>query len=320
MPRSRLITAVAALSIGTALVVGCGGDAGPPIPAANATETPPVVTEPSPTLPEPAAGPTAVVLKVVVEGTGSLRSEPAGIDCPGKCTASFPPGAHVTLSSAPAEGWKLQSWRGACVGTGVCSLALDKDTSVTGSLGLLDARWDPSVGKQDCADAWGAAGEKLAPCDTTKNDYVVVRKSKRNTALCKSGMLVKNLRSGLGDTPVGAKEKQGDGKTPEGVFYIARLLPESAYHKALLLSYPTLEDAKRGVNTQLISAAQRSQIESAHAACVEPPQNTPLGGELAIQGNGSSQDWTKGSIALDDGAVDLVWGALDVGDSVVVLP
>ena len=292
---------------------------------------PPVVSEPSPpTSPDPGrpppAKPTSFTLKVTVEGTGSVRSEPAGIDCAtGTCAATFAPGTTVTLTSVPAEGWKLSGWRGACAGGGACAVVVAADTTVTGSLALLDARWDPSVGKQDCADAWGKAGEKLSACDMPKDDYVVVHKAKRNTALCKNGALVKNLRSGLGTVPVGAKEKQGDGKTPEGVFYVPRVVPDSTYHRAFILSYPTPADAAKGVAMQLINAAQRSQIESAHAACAEPPSSTALGGEVGVNGSGttgfgSAKDWTVGSIALDDAAVDLLWGAIGVGDTIVVLP
>ena len=317
MPRSALPSV---LLVAFALVA-CGGESGASIPDLEPVVAPPAANEPAPSTPTPAApSPAGVHLTVVLEGTGLVRMDPGAVECRGTCTTTFPAGARITLTAEPAEGWQLHGWRGACAGAGACAVVLDKDAAVTGSLSLLDARWDPSVGKQDCADAWGKAGEKLSSCDTTKDDYVVARKSKRNVALCKSGALVKNLRSGLGDAPVGDKVKQGDGRTPEGVFYVPRLIPDSAYHKAFLLSYPTPEDAQRGVASQLITAAQRTQIESAHAACVEPPQSTALGGDLELQGNGSSEDWTRGSIALDDAAVDLVWSAIGVGDTIVVLP
>lgn len=222
--------------------------------------------------------------------------------------------------STPAEGWRLDSWGGACSGSGTCSVVVTADTSVTTALALLDARWDPAVGAPDCAAAWGAGGEKLSPCDTVKDDYVVVHKGKRNAALCNSGKLVKNLRSGLGSKPSGAKQKEGDGKTPEGVFFVPRLIPNSSFYKALGLSYPSIDDAARGVTSGLITASQRSQIESAHAACVEPPQNTALGGDLEVHGNGGDKDWTAGDIALDDPSMDLLWSSVGVGDSIVIVP
>ena len=259
-------------------------------------------------------------LAITVQGTGRVTSQPAGIDCPGHCAAAFTTGTHVTLIAAPAEGWKLDAWQGACTGSASCAVVLAKDTSVTSSLALLDARWDPSVGAADCVDAWGKAGEKLSPCDTQPNDYVVVHKSKRNVALCKNGQLVKNLRSGLGSSPAGDKVQQGDGKTPEGVFYVPELVPSSQYYKAFLLSYPLPADGQRGVQSGLITQSVRQQIDSAHAACVTPPQDTALGGDLELNGNGSNKDWTTGSVALDNSSIDLLWSSIGVHDTIVVLP
>lgn len=281
--------------------------------------------EPAPPGPAPTGTATPAgqaALTVTVQGTGAVRSEPAGIDCPGKCSATFDLGSRVTLTTAPAEGWKLTAWGGSCSGGGSCSVLLTTNASVTSALALLDARWDPSVGARDCADAWGTAGEKLSSCDTTKDDYVVVRKSKRNVAVCKSSKLVKNFRAGLGNVPAGDKLKEGDGKTPEGVFFVPRFIPaaESSYYKALLLSYPSVEDANRGLTTSLISSQQRSQIHSAHAACVEPPMSTALGGFIEMHGSRSDKDWTAGDIALDDPGMDLVWANLSAGDSIVILP
>ena len=323
--RSSVVSGLVAM-----LVAACGGDPGVAIPDGTQT-TPPATTATSPAAPAapgaaaPPANGTApvagsVTLTVTVEGTGQVVSQPAGIACPGQCSAHFMPGTNVTLVSSPAEGWRLDAWDGACSGAGSCAIKLAADTAVTSKLSLLDARWDPSVGAADCAAAWGVAGEKLSPCDTAKDDYVVVHKSTRNVALCKSGKLVKNARSGLGSTPIGAKLQLGDGKTPEGVFFVPRLIPDSTYYKALLISYPTVADAARGVASGLITNGQKQQIESAYQACTEPPQDTQLGGGIELQGNGGDRDWTAGNIALDDTAVDLIWANIGVGDSVVVVP
>jgi hypothetical protein len=194
------------------------------------------------------------------------------------------------------------------------------DRTVKAKLSLLDPRWDPAVGTSDCAAAWGNAGDKLSACDKTPDDYLVVHKSKRNTALCKSGKVVRNFRSGLGFAPSGSKEKEGDGKTPEGVFYVPRLIPDSTHHKAFLLSYPSRDDATRGFSSGLVSSYERNQIVSAHDACKEPPQYTALGGLLEILGGGSEDDWTAGSVAVADADIDEMWKVIGVGDTIVVLP
>ena len=261
----------------------------------------------------------SVTLNVAVDGTGTVRSEPAGIACPGKCSAPFPRDAAVKLVAEAAEGWKLDAFTGSCTGS-ACALTMGDDRTVKAKLSLLDPRWDPAVGTADCAAAWGKNGDKLSACDKTPDDYVVIHKSKRNTALCKSGKVVRNFRSGLGFTPAGSKEKEGDGKTPEGVFYVPRLIPDSTHHRAFLLSYPSRDDATRGLAAGLVSSYERDQIVSAHDTCKEPPQYTSLGGLLEILGGGGEDDWTAGSIALEDGDVDQIWAALSVGDTVVILP
>lgn len=270
-----------------------------------------------------ASGPT-LTLTVAVEGTGLVRSEPEGIECAsnnsGKCSADFPAGSHVKLVAAPAEGWKLDAWAGACSGQTACELDLVQGGSVSSKLALIDPRWDPSFGVGDCADAWGSAGEKLSPCDKEPDDYVVVRKGKRNIALCKSGKLVKNARIGLGFTPAGDKTKQGDGRTPEGVLYIPQTLPDSDYHRAFLLSYPRKEDAARGFNEGLISKDEHDKIIDAQSKCEVPLQDTNLGGAVEIHGEGSSKDWTAGCIGLENADIDVLWSVLKVSDTIVVLP
>lgn len=298
------------------VVAACSGEN-------NAKIAPPqaIATDPSPSSPEgevtdaPAED---LTLNVEVAGVGVVRSEPAGITCPGKCSARFPKDAAVTLTVEAAEGWKLDELTG-CTGA-TCVVTLSDDRTVSAHLSLLDPRWDPSVGNADCNAAWGKGGDKLSPCDKTPDDYLVVHKSKRNTALCKSGKLVRNFRAGLGFSPSGAKEKEGDGKTPEGVFFVPRLMPSSEYHRAFLISYPSRDDATRGLAAGLISASERNAIISAHDACKEPPQYTSLGGLIEINGGGSNDDWTAGAIAVEDADIDEMWKAIEVGDTVVVLP
>lgn len=300
-----------------ALLVACSGE------NAGQIGQPAAATEPHPTS-SPEGEVTnvpddEVTLNVAVDGTGVVRSDPAGIECPGACSARFPRDAVVTLSVDAGEGWKLDAFTGSCTGA-TCDLTMGDDRTVKAKLSLLDPRWDPAVGRGDCAATWGTNGDALSPCDETPDDYVVVHKSKRNTALCKSGKLVRNFRSGLGFAPIGSKEKEGDGKTPEGVFYVPRLVPDSSHHRAFLLSYPTRDDATRGLTTGIITSSQRNSIVAAHDACEEPPQYTPLGGLLEILGGGGEDDWTAGSIALADSDIDEMWKAIGVGDTIVVLP
>jgi Divergent InlB B-repeat domain len=60
--------------------------------------------------------PVAFRLSVSVGGRGTVKSSRSGITCRPRCAASFPSFVPVRLTAAPAKGWKLRSWTGACKG------------------------------------------------------------------------------------------------------------------------------------------------------------------------------------------------------------
>ncbi len=45
-----------------------------------------------------------------------------------------------------------------------------------------------------------------------------------------------------------------------------------------------------------------------------------LGGDIEVYGNGSSEDWTSGPVALDGKDIDVLWSSIGVGDSIVIVP
>jgi hypothetical protein len=71
-------------------------------------------------------------LMVTLSGTGSgtVTSNPAGIACPGTCSANFNNGAMVTLAAAANLGSTLAGWSGACSGTGTCSVTMSAAQAV----------------------------------------------------------------------------------------------------------------------------------------------------------------------------------------------
>jgi phospholipase C len=64
-------------------------------------------------------------------GQGRVISTPAGINCPGTCTASFPKGTDVVLTQAAAEGTTFEGWSGGCTGKQACKVNLAESTAVT---------------------------------------------------------------------------------------------------------------------------------------------------------------------------------------------
>ena len=54
------------------------------------------------------------VLAVHLDGHGAIRSTPAGIACPDRCSHPFPTGTRVVLRIHAAHGWHLVDWSGSC--------------------------------------------------------------------------------------------------------------------------------------------------------------------------------------------------------------
>jgi murein L,D-transpeptidase YafK len=158
------------------------------------------------------------------------------------------------------------------------------------------------------------------PLPEMKNLSIVVKKKERKLFLFDAGKLVKTYNVGLGFTPVGDKEKEGDGKTPEGEFYIFTKNPNSSYYLSLGVSYPSIDDAKRGLAQKIISQTEHDAIVEAIENKKTPPQKTRLGGEIYIHGHGSKTDWTQGCVALDDADIKEIFDAIPVGASVKIEP
>ncbi|MBI3419454.1 MAG: L,D-transpeptidase family protein [Proteobacteria bacterium] len=76
-------------------------------------------------------------------------------------------------------------------------------------------------------------------------DSVVVIKSERRMILYSQGRAFRIYNVAIGLDPVGPKMRQGDGRTPEGRYYIDYRKPDSFYYKALHISYPNQEDRER---------------------------------------------------------------------------
>jgi murein L,D-transpeptidase YafK len=127
---------------------------------------------------------------------------------------------------------------------------------------------------------------------------VAVYKNKRRMHLLSGDMILKSYDLGLGNAPVGQKKFEGDGKTPEGLYYINRFNPRSRYHLSIGISYPNERD--RAYAAQFGRSA---------------------GGDIMFHGRGpggnvvapNKWDWTAGCIALTDTEIEDVYAMLRIG-------
>ncbi len=152
------------------------------------------------------------------------------------------------------------------------------------------------------------------------NPEIYVYKEKRRLYVVQSNVMVRNYPIGLGFNPVGDKESEGDGRTPEGDFFICRKDPVSRFSKALVLNYPDREHAERALFAGILSPLEFKEILIAAERKATPPYSTKLGGQLYIHAGGAYKDWTPGSIALYNSDMDELFKIAFTGTPVHIRP
>jgi len=154
----------------------------------------------------------------------------------------------------------------------------------------------------------------------SKDWLIIINKSNRTLSVYHAGVLdtVFAAEFGRGRT-WGDKERAGDNRTPEGVFKICYRNSQSRFYKALLLDYPLVEDAERGLRNGLINRSDYRRIQSAIELGEIPDQFTGLGGLIEIHGFGSiGFDWTRGCIAVKNPEIDYLFERTRIGTKVII--
>jgi murein L,D-transpeptidase YafK len=153
---------------------------------------------------------------------------------------------------------------------------------------------------------WAHWPEAALP-DGVVADRVVVNKAKRSLVLLRGASELKTYRVSLGRNPVGPKRREGDNRTPEGLYRIAEHKRDSAFHLALRVSYPESRDI------------EKSRVEG-----VRP------GSDIMVHGlrNGLGWmgrfhrcfDWTAGCIALTNSEIEEIWRSVPDGTVIDIHP
>lgn len=92
-------------------------------------------------------------------GTGTVTSNPSGIDCGANCDGQFPQGSTATLTAAPSSGSVFAGWSGSCSDTGTCSLT--QNATVTATFNVAPPPSDGGGG--GCTIMPGGTGDALMP-------------------------------------------------------------------------------------------------------------------------------------------------------------
>ena len=160
--------------------------------------------------------------------------------------------------------------------------------------------------------ASAAASLALAGCSTPGSKFqnyygprvtsVVVNKGARRMYLLNENDVLRKYKVDLGFAPLGHKRIEGDGKTPEGRYFIDRRNPQSRFYLSLGISYPNARD-----------------VAEARALGQSP------GGDIFIHGQPNSgrinrDDWSLGCISVRNHEMREIYRMVGTGTIIDIFP
>ncbi len=134
-------------------------------------------------------------------------------------------------------------------------------------------------------------------------DLIVIWKSKRKMTLFKNEKPLQSYIIRLGFNPLGPKQKQGDGKTPEGKYFITHKNPKSNFHLSLGINYPNQKDKKL-----------------AKKLGFDPGDNIFIHGGPKNIFKHIFSDWTDGCVAVTDKEIEQIYKMIKKNTVVYIHP
>jgi len=177
----------------------------------------------------------------------------------------------------------LSACSGQLPGAGVDSIPVEK-------LAEKDRGKSPSEANRDRTPLLKV--DYLTPLQGIRQPRLFIYKEKRRLYVIQDNVLVRDYPIGLGTHPRGHKQKEGDGRTPEGEFQVKAKSRQGPYSKSLLLD--SAKDAG--------------------------PWSSPLSSRISLHGGGAHTDWTDGDIALYDSDMRELYAIVSPGTPVMIRP
>lgn len=138
-------------------------------------------------------------------------------------------------------------------------------------------------------------------------DKVLVLKSERRLHLISHGEPLRSYRVSLGKQPVGHKLREGDKRTPEGLYWIDWRKTSEKFNLAMHISHPNIRDAAR---------ARREGVSPGGMIMLH---GTPLD-EHVPEWYFHGLDWTDGCIALSNADMQEIWNLVPDGTLIEIRP
>jgi murein L,D-transpeptidase YafK len=138
-------------------------------------------------------------------------------------------------------------------------------------------------------------------------DRVVVLKQARTLQLLSQEKVIKTYKVALGGDPIGPKARQGDHKTPEGVYVLDFRNAHSQFYKSIHISYPNARDR---------AEARKNGVSPGGDVFVHGLPN----GYGAVGAAHHLKDWTDGCVAVTDEEIDEIWRVVADGTPIEIRP
>ena len=182
----------------------------------------------------------------------------------------------------------------------LCLISAAPATAADGSSGTI---WTGTVA------AAPEPAQSLAPETLTSGraDMVLVYKGRRTMYLMRDGKVLRSYDVALGRNPYGHKNREGDGRTPEGGYLIDWRNSESDFHLSLHISYPRPQDHR---------LAREAGNDPGGAIMIHGLPN----GRTAAEVGHPRIDWTNGCIAVSNEEIEEIWNLVDDGTAIFILP
>ncbi len=138
-------------------------------------------------------------------------------------------------------------------------------------------------------------------------DYVMVYKSEKKMYLLSGGDRIKEYNVVFGANPIGHKQHEGDERTPEGKYILDYKKSDSAFYKAIHISYPNEADRRR---------ARANGVNPGGQIMIHGQKN----GRGALSWLAQQFNWTDGCIAVTNAEMDEIWALVKPGTPIEILP
>jgi hypothetical protein len=154
---------------------------------------------------------------------------------------------------------------------------------------------------------FGSPSGVASPSAVESADRVLVKKSERRLYLLRADRVIADYPIKLGLSPKGAKQREGDFRTPEGLYQIASRNVRSDFFMSLEISYPNQADRER---------ARELGVRPGGLIMIHGQPDRPR----KPRGYYANNDWTDGCIAVANSDMADIWLRTPEGTPIEIRP